>query len=159
VTAAVPLRFRRAEAVDLPRLLELERAAHAHPWTEGQLQRELGSSYATVLCAERAPAGAERAPAPIVGFVVYWVIHDELHVLDVVTAPEARRAGVGRALMGEALADGARRGADRALLEVRRSNEPAIALYRALGFLHDTVRRRYYQDGEDAVLMSLALRR
>jgi ribosomal-protein-alanine N-acetyltransferase len=45
------------------------------------------------------------------------------------------------------------------MLEVRRSNAPAIALYRALGFLHDTVRRGYYQDGEDAVLMSLALAR
>jgi ribosomal-protein-alanine N-acetyltransferase len=79
-------------------------------------------------------------------------------VLDVVTAPESRRSGVGRALMLEALGDGGQRGATRALLEVRRSNAPAIALYRSLGFLHDTVRRGYYQDGEDAVLMSLSLR-
>jgi ribosomal-protein-alanine N-acetyltransferase len=150
-------RLRRAEGADLGRLVEIERAAHTHPWSEEQLRRELGNAYATVLCAEAAGDGAEGA-AGILGFIVYWVIHDEMHVLDVATAPEARRRGVGRALMVEAMGDAARRGAARALLEVRRSNAPAIGLYRALGFLHDTVRRAYYQDGEDAVLMSSVLR-
>jgi ribosomal-protein-alanine N-acetyltransferase len=153
VTASV--RFRPAREPDLPRLVEIERAAHLHPWSEEQLRRELTHPYATVLCAEPASDG----PARISGFIVYWLIHDEMHVLDVVTAPEARRAGIGRALMAEALGDAGRRGATRSMLEVRRSNAPAIALYRSLGFLHDTVRRGYYQDGEDAVLMSLALPR
>lgn len=150
-------RLRAASEADLARLAEIERAAHSHPWSEAQLRRELlGTAYSTVLCAEAAGEGG--APR-LLGFIVYWVVHDEMHILDVVTAPEARRQGLGRALMVAALEDAARRGATRAMLEVRRSNAPAIALYRALGFLHDTVRRGYYQDGEDAVLMSLALRR
>lgn len=150
-------RLRTATDGDFARLLEIERAAHSHPWSEAQLRRELSTPYSTVLCAEAASGEGEKAR--VVGFLVYWVIHDEMHVLDVVTAPEARRRGIGRALMVAATEDAARRGAARALLEVRRSNAPAIALYRALGFLHDTVRRGYYQDGEDAVLMSLALNR
>lgn len=154
---APSLRLRPAVEADLPRLFEIERAAHSHPWTEAQLRSELGRAYAAVLCAEAIPGSGEGTPARIDGFIVYWVIHDELHVLDVVAAPEARRRGVGRALMEAALADGVRRGAARAMLEVRRSNAPALALYRTLGFLHDTVRRGYYQDGEDAVLMSLSL--
>lgn len=157
-TAAGPIRFRPAREADLPRLLEVERAAHVHPWSEEQLRRELTHAYSTVLCAEPGTGSGEGSSARVAGFVVYWIIHDELHVLDVVTAPESRRSGVGRALMLEALGDGGQRGATRALLEVRRSNAPAIALYRSLGFLHDTVRRGYYQDGEDAVLMSLSLR-
>lgn len=158
MSAAGPaLRFRPAREPDLPRLVELESASHAHPWTEEQLRRELSHGYSTVLCAEPAGEGDEARSPRILGFVVYWVIHDEMHVLDVVTAPEARRTGVGRALLVEAIGEARRRGAARSLLEVRRSNAPAIALYRALGFLHDTVRRGYYQDGEDAVLMSLAL--
>jgi len=160
VTApGIVLRLRRAGAPDLPCLVELERAAHSHPWSEEQLRRELGNGYAAILCAEEVPQDGEGRPATIDGFIVYWVIHDELHVLDVVTAPAARRRGVGRALMVEAIADGNGRGAARALLEVRRSNAPAIGLYRSLGFLHDTIRRGYYSDGEDAVLMSLALDR
>jgi ribosomal-protein-alanine N-acetyltransferase len=151
--------LRRGAAADLPRLVEIERASHTHPWSEGQLGRELGTPYATVLCAEEEDGTGAGGGARVGGFIVYWVIHDEMHVLDVVTAPESRRRGIGRILMVEAMADAARRGAARALLEVRRSNAPAIALYRALGFLHDTVRRGYYQDGEDAVLMSLALSR
>ncbi|HSN13454.1 MAG TPA: ribosomal protein S18-alanine N-acetyltransferase [Anaeromyxobacteraceae bacterium] len=154
---APSLRLRPAAESDLPRLTGLERAAHSHPWTEDQLRSELGRAYATVLCAEAIPGSGEETSGRIDGFIVYWVIHDELHVLDVVAAPEARRRGVGRALMEAALADGVLRGAARAMLEVRRSNAPALALYRSLGFLHDTVRRGYYQDGEDAVLMSLSL--
>lgn len=150
-----PPRLRRAASTDLARLVELERASHSHPWSEAQLQRELESPYSAVLCADD---GAGEGTPRIEGFIVYWVIHDEMHILDVVTAPSARRRGLGRALMLEAMKDATGRGAVRALLEVRRSNAPAIALYRALGFLHDTVRRGYYQDGEDAVLMSLALR-
>lgn len=149
--------LRPAAAPDLPRLLEIERASHSHPWSEAQLARELDAPYARILCGEVAGTGG--GDARIGGFVVYWVIHDEMHVLDVVTAPEARRRGLARVLMVEAMADAAARGALRALLEVRRSNEPAIGLYRALGFVHDTVRRGYYPDGEDAVLMSLALER
>ncbi len=149
-SAGAPLR--RAVAADLPRLVELERAAHTHPWSDAQLARELSTPYAIVLCAEGEGARVD-------GFIVYWVIHDEVHILDVVTAPEARRQGLGRTLMLAALEAAGRRGAVRAMLEVRRSNAPAIALYRALGFLHDTVRRGYYQDGEDAVLMSLAMPR
>jgi ribosomal-protein-alanine N-acetyltransferase len=146
-----PAALRAAGEGDLPRLAAIERSAHAHPWSDAQLARELANAYATVLAAE--PAGG----GELQGFVVYWVLHDELHVLDVATAPEARRQGIGRALLEAAHADGLRRGARRALLEVRRSNAAAIALYRALGYLHDTVRRGYYADGEDAVLMSLAL--
>lgn len=147
-------RLRRAGPGDLARLCAIERTAHDHPWSDEMLRRELASPHSTVLCAEVAGPGE----GAIAAFVVYWVIHDELHVLDVATAPEARRRGLARALLREAAADGAGRGAVRALLEVRRSNAGAIALYRALGFLQDTVRRRYYQDGEDAVLMSLPLR-
>lgn len=154
---AASFRLRAATAGDFARLLAVERAAHAHPWSEAQLRRELSTAYSTVLCAET--EGGEGEASRVDGFVVYWVIHDEMHVLDVVTAPEARRRGIGRALMIAATEEAARRGATRALLEVRRSNAPAIALYRALGFLHDTVRRGYYQDGEDAVLMSLSLNR
>ena len=50
-----------------------------------------------------------------------------------------------------------RHGAELVVLEVRASNDPALRLYHSLGFERVGLRRRYYHDGEDAVLMTLAL--
>ena len=61
--------------------------------------------------------------------------------------------------MGIALDDGRAAGMERAVLEVRRYNQPAIALYRTLGFREKGLRHRYYADGEDALLMELELDR
>jgi ribosomal-protein-alanine N-acetyltransferase len=107
-----------------------------------------------LLAVEPAPGGSER----ILGFVVFWLVHDEVHVLNVATAVEARRRGVARALLERAADEGRRRGARLATLEVRRSNLPAIALYRALGYQEVGVRPNYYTDeGEDAIVMDLQL--
>lgn len=149
------LRFRRVEAADLPRLMEIERAGFLHPWSEQQLRNELSNAWSVVLAAvEDAPTGRER----MAGYVIVWVVHDELHVLNVATAPEDRRRGVGRALMEEAARLGRSRSCRLATLEVRRSNAPAIALYLALGYRQVGLRPRYYaEENEDALLMSLEL--
>jgi ribosomal-protein-alanine N-acetyltransferase len=143
------------DEADLPRVAEIERAGFLHPWSDELLRRELDHAWSRVLLAvDAAPDGGER----ILGFVVFWLVHDEVHVLNVATAVEARRRGVGRALMERAVAEGRCRGARLATLEVRRSNLPAIALYRALGYQAVGVRPNYYADeGEDAIVMDLEL--
>lgn len=96
--------------------------------------------------------------APPVGYLVGWHVADELHVLNVATVPEVRRRGVGRALMEAAIAYAASERARIVLLEVRRSNRPAIKLYRAFGFTALGVRPSYYADNdEDAIEMILGL--
>lgn len=102
---------------------------------------------------------ARQAPGePPLGFVLVWVMVDELEILSVATHPEARRRGAGRALCERALVEARAANCRRMLLEVRRSNEAAIALYRSLGFHVAGVRRRYYPDNdEDALLMNLDL--
>lgn len=94
----------------------------------------------------------------LVGFLVAWHVADELHVLNVATVPEMRRRGVARALMEVALAYASGAHVRIAVLEVRRSNRPAIKLYRAFGFTALGVRSRYYADNdEDAIEMILGL--
>jgi [ribosomal protein S18]-alanine N-acetyltransferase len=89
---------------------------------------------------------------------VFWLVHDEVHVLNIATALEARRRGIGRALMEAAAAAGRARGATLATLEVRRSNTAAITLYRALGYRQVGIRPNYYTDeGEDAIVMVVEL--
>lgn len=96
--------------------------------------------------------------APSAGFAVAWHVADELHVLNVAVAPELRRHGVGTALMEAALAYAAEKRVRIVLLEVRRSNRPALRLYRGLGFTVLGVRPKYYGDNdEDAVEMILSL--
>ena len=143
--------FRRMREADLPRVMEIERAAFSHPWTEELVRRELGHEFSTVLLACGGDSGA------VQGFAVVWLVHDELHVLNVAVAPEARRRGVARALLAEVEERARGQGARVAMLEVRRSNGPAIALYRAAGYREVAVRPRYYPDGEDARVMDKAL--
>jgi [ribosomal protein S18]-alanine N-acetyltransferase len=150
-----PLAFRRMREADLGRIMEIERAAFSHPWSEELVRRELGHEFSTVLLATVPREGGEE----VLGFAIVWLVHDELHVLNVAVAPEARRRGVARALLAEVEARAAAEGAAMATLEVRRSNEPARALYRTLGYQEVGVRPRYYaEDGEDAILMDKDLR-
>ncbi len=148
--AAPPLAFRRMRESDLPRVMEIERAAFSHPWSEDLVRRELSHEFSTVLLATEPPAAGEG----VLGFAIVWLVHDELHVLNVAVAPEARRRGVARALLAELEGRALDDGAAKATLEVRRSNTPAIELYRSLGYVEVGVRPRYYaEDGEDAILM------
>ncbi len=143
--------FRRAIAADVPRVMEIEKDGFRHPWSRELIERELGHAWSQILLAcEPGPGAADR----VVGYIVFWLVHDEIHVLNVATALEARRRGVGRALMAAAENAGRTRGARISTLEVRRSNEAAIALYRAIGYRQVGVRANYYaEENEDAIVM------
>jgi ribosomal-protein-alanine N-acetyltransferase len=133
---------------DLPRLMEIEAAGFLHPWSEPLLRAEMSHAWSRQVAAA--------AGGRLLGYIIFWLVHDEVHVLNVATAPEARRQGVARALMDEAVAVGRARGARLSTLEVRRSNAPAITLYRSLGYREVGVRPRYYaEEGEDAIVMTL----
>jgi ribosomal-protein-alanine N-acetyltransferase len=91
-------------------------------------------------------------------FLIGWHVADELHILNIATHPAARRRGFARALLTEAFAYAKEHRLRIMLLEVRRSNDPAIALYKKLGFSISGVRRAYYADNdEDAIEMAVAL--
>ncbi len=90
------------------------------------------------------------ADGHVVAALSAWLVADELTILHVVTHPAHQRAGHGEALVRAALAHARHAGA-RTLLEVRRSNTPALRLYEKLGFTVTGERAGYYADGEDAV--------
>jgi ribosomal protein S18 acetylase RimI-like enzyme len=78
----------------------------------------------------------------------------DLHVLKVATLPPFRRTGLARRLMVLAEDHAAEMGGESLTLEVREANTEAIALYEALEYERAGVRAGYYQDGEDAVVMT-----
>lgn len=142
---------RRIRAEDVDAVLELQRRSFVHPWSAELFRREMTHEWSTILLAEdRLP----RTEPRIVGFLIYWLVHDELHILNLATAPEHRRKGVARALLEATLDSGRRYRCAMATLEVRRSNEAAIALYRSFAFRAVGIRPNYYVDeGEDAIVM------
>jgi len=117
-----------------------------------QLREELARPWARLWVAR-----GKSAPKNAVAFLLAWHVADELHILDVATHPELRRRGYGRALMQQSLAYAREHAIRHVLLEVRRSNTPAIRLYRDQGFFAMGIRKAYYQDNEDAVEMVLVL--
>ena len=140
--------FRRMTATDLDAVMRIERAAHRRPWSEELVRRELDHDWSIVLLA------LDEGDDALAGYVIFWLVHDELHILNVATDPFRRRRGVGRSLMLHAEGQGQQKGAVLSTLEVRRSNEPALALYRGLGYRQVGVRPRYYaDDNEDAIVM------
>ena len=79
---------------------------------------------------------------------------DELHINNLAVAPPYRRRGIGTGLLTHVLNEGAKLGAHRATLEVRRSNDVARHLYERLGFATAGVRRAYYTNPvEDALVL------
>jgi ribosomal-protein-alanine N-acetyltransferase len=149
--APAPLSLRRAGPADVERVMEIESDGFKHPWSRELIERELGHAWSQLLLAcERGPGGEER----IIGYIVFWLVHDEVHVLNVAAALEARRRGVGRTLMFAAEEAGRARGARLATLEVRRTNTAALELYRAIGYRQVGVRPNYYaEEKEDAIVM------
>jgi ribosomal-protein-alanine N-acetyltransferase len=119
--------------------------------SEQNLREELARPWAHAWVARDAHS------AEAVGFLLFWHVADEIHVLSVAVLPVARRRGVALELMRRALAYAAARSARHLLLEVRRANAAAIALYRRTGFHATGLRRSYYSDGEDALEMKLTL--
>ena len=133
---------------DLDAVVEIDVAAFCEPREvrEKSLREELARSWARLHVA-RVDGGV------IVGYVLYWHVVDEGHVINVAVAPQHRRHGVGRALVAHLLDHARTNGVIKLFLEVRASNEAAIRLYESAGFTRFNVRERYYPDGEDAVEM------
>lgn len=144
---AGPCRLRPASSADLAALAELERGAFADPWTPAQLTEAMGWLGALALV-------AEDDDGDVVGHLIGRVVVDEAEILTVAVSQGARRRGVGRALLDEAMRRMAAKGARTIWLEVRPSNAAALALYGVLGFRAAGRRREYYREPvEDALVL------
>ena len=145
------LAVRPARAEDLGAIARLEEAAFRDPWPREMLECELEHPRALLLVAAR---GEEGTP---VGYAAFRRAVDEAELLRLAVDPAERRQGIARALVAAGL--DRLRGGDLQVcfLEVRVDNEPAIQLYRALGFGVAGRRKGYYRDGTDAVIFALEL--
>ena len=141
----------------LPDILALEEACFSSPWTRKMLEGELTSNhFARFLVARQQAESTTKAEPIIIGYHCFWIVFEELRLMNLAVRESMRKRGVGGALVTEALCLGLEQAATRAVLEVRASNDPARSFYSRLGFVQIGSRPRYYTNPiEDAVLMEM----
>lgn len=141
---------RRGTVADLAAICEIEAASFGDPWSE----RDFRAAFDDPICEY---AIAEDGGA-VIGYALYSAIYEDAEIMSLAVLPQMRRRGVGRALLSRVIECVTVRGAETLFLEVRASNDAAIALYGSFGFERLRVIRNYYREPtEDAVAMSLAL--
>lgn len=141
-------------AADVDDFMAIERASFHQPWSRHMYLMDLKTNLmATYLVLRPAPEDRAYLP-PILAYGGLWLMVDEAHIATIASHPQWRGCGLGHRLLLGLLDAAIERGADRSTLEVRVSNATARALYDQLGYLVAGTRRRYYQDGEDALIMT-----
>lgn len=146
------LRIRAFEIHDLSGILGIQSEAGLSGWGEEDYRRLAAAPGGLILTAAEGDGG-------LAGFAAARLMADQAELLNMATALARRRKGVGRALVREVCRQMQAAGAQSMALEVRRSNAPAISLYRSSGFTPRGVRKNYYSIPlEDACVMMLSFK-
>ena len=132
----------------LPAVAEIEQSVFPDPWTPESFLEVIGITDKCWVAAQKGRT---------IGYLITQWVSDEIHILNVAVSPDFQRMGIGAALLNFLLRLGEQHGMRDVYLEVRSSNQPAQALYLEHGFVKLAVRKRYYRDGEDALVMHRTL--
>jgi ribosomal-protein-alanine acetyltransferase len=146
------LQFREMTAADVDAVVAIEVQVQSHPWTRGMFADALAHGYRSVLMEQ---CGA------LAGYAILMPVLDEIHLLDIGIAQHLQKQGFGLKILNKIIMLEKEIGSSKMLLEVRRSNQAALALYRKAGFHEIGVRRGYYPAAagrEDAIVMERMLR-
>ena len=137
-------------AADIDAVLAIDQQSFSMPWTDAMFRSELQNARTSRLLVAR----AEAVGGPVVGYIAYRIVLDEMHVILIAVAPAWRRRGVARQLLCQAMDQARASGCARATLEVRVSNIPALQLYYSLRFAPVGTRPKYYlRPTEDALIL------
>jgi ribosomal-protein-alanine N-acetyltransferase len=146
------LLIRRAGLAEVNAIWAIEKVSFPSPWSRWSFLAEMSHPHSRTLVAGPCPPLSWQ----IWGYLIFWVVADEMHILNLAVHPKHRRQGIARRLLAEGLAQARELGANLAWLEVRPSNTPARALYASFGFTEVGRRPQYYDDTqEDALLLTL----
>ena len=147
------LRFAPMQAADVDEVHALECSVFPHPWSRANFSESLASGYDAWT--------ARDAAGQLAGYYLLMYAVDEAHLLDVAVAAGRQGKGLGRHLLDRVKARAREQGMTSVLLEVRPSNERALAVYRRYGYREIGRRKGYYPahggQREDAIVMRIDL--
>lgn len=139
--------IRYATDKDIPFLVELEKNLFpTNPWNDEQFYYEIEKNpFAMIFIDERNDE--------IVGYVDLWIQYEQAQIANIAVKKDRQSEGIGNHLLKTAIKAAIEYGCENISLEVRISNSRALALYEKNDFIEVSIRKHYYEDGEDAKLM------
>ncbi len=147
--------IRKANIDDIPAIAVIEEHTSKTPWTSEAITSDVTKNdfaYVAVVCDEKSNEGCD---AKVAGYSDMWTIAGEAQLNNIGIEESSRGNGLGEKLLIHMINAAIERCCDVMTLEVRRSNMPAIGLYKKLGFVEVGIRKEYYSDNhEDAILMN-----
>ena len=152
---ALEVRIRRVRKGDIDRIIDIERSwHHLSHWSIDSYYRLLNDdSFTSSFVAE---IEDETGRPDIVGFVIFHIAADVSEIYNIAVENGHARSGIGKQLMSAAIHESGRRKAEKVMLEVRKSNNPAITFYLKFNFTIAGERKNYYSNPiEDAYVMEL----
>ena len=133
--------FTEMKQAHVAQVAELEKLCFAAPWSKKSIASELGNIWSYWVVA----LDGEQ----VVGYIGSQSSADETDVMNVAVHPDYRRRGIAESLIEVLIRELKNRGSHALMLEVRDSNEPAIALYEKLGFQQVGLRKNYYHNPKE----------
>ena len=144
--------IRPATDDDLSQLLDIENRVHVAPWGKDGLAAELHKPQSQVFVLTD-----DETDEKIMAYIVFWIMGDEGHILNVAVDLPYRGLGYAKKLVQQAVKEAIKSQVKKLTLEVRKSNQSALELYQGARFSITHVRKSFYSNGEDAYFMELPL--
>ncbi len=148
--------FAAMRASDIEDVIAVEQTAFPFPWTRGNFLDSLANGYDAWVLRDN--------EARLAGYFLLMPAVDEQHMLNITVRPDLQGQGYGRLLLDKVIERSRKAGMQSILLEVRPSNQRALAVYVHAGFTQIGVRKNYYPASatnaatrEDAIVMRLAI--
>ncbi len=140
--------IRAARRDDAETVVRIDQNSFAHPWAPHTMREAIEKAQNGEYIALVAEIEAQ-----VCGFVIAWNVREEGEIATIAVDEKFRNHGIAQHMLQAALHEAARRGAKIMFLEVRTGNPVAQRLYKKCGFIQVGLRKNYYQNGDDAVIM------
>lgn len=143
------IEIRRVRIDDISTIVKIEKKSYPDPWSQNLFERELQINFSNFFTAVK--------NRKIIGYVCLWTVADEGHLTNITVKEKFRRKGLGSKLIKYIMDITYAMKIKKIFLEVRARNYPALKFYEKFGFKKIGVRKKYYSNADDAVVMAKTL--
>ncbi|MBN1385091.1 MAG: ribosomal protein S18-alanine N-acetyltransferase [Elusimicrobia bacterium] len=143
------LHIRKLQFKDIDTIVNIEKDSYPDPWSRKMFERGLRLDFSHFFVGE--------VVSEIASYAELWHIMDEVHLTNITVAKDYRKQGLGTKMLRHVISFSKSLKIKRIFLEVRETNLPAIILYKKFGFNKIGIRKKYYSNSDDAVIMGKCL--